>query len=71
MDVNSMPRLNNSNKNKWLFSLNLGGNDRSAWLGLSLNLSLDFAKKCKFKRSLIDHSLISPEQKSYQLKAHL
>ena len=39
--------------------------------GLSRNLLLDFTNLCQFKRFLIDYNLISPEQKSYQLKAHL
>ena len=53
------------------FLLSLGGNNRYVCHGLSRNLLLDFVKMCPFKRLLIDHSLISPEQKWYQLKAHL
>ena len=52
------------------FSLSLGGNNRSVCHGLSRNLSLRFANMGQFQCFLTDHSLIPPEQKSYQLKAH-
>ena len=53
------------------FSLSLGGNNRSVCHGLSRNLSLHYANMGQFKCFLTDHSLIPPEQKSNQLKAHL
>ena len=54
------------------FSLSLGGNNRSVCHGLSRNLSLDFANMAQFNKCfLTDYSLIAPEQKSDQLKAHL
>ena len=53
------------------FPLSLGKNNRSVCHGLSRNLLLDFANMGQFKCFLTDHSLIPPEQKSYQLKAHL
>ena len=53
------------------FPLSLGENNRSVCHGLSRNLSLHFANMGQFKCFLTDYSLIPPEQKSYQLKAHL
>lgn len=46
-----------------------GDHFMSVCYGRSRNL-FDFENMCNFKHSLIGHSLISPEQKSYLLKAH-
>ena len=52
------------------FLVSLGGNNRSVCHGLSCNLSRHSVNMGQVKCFLTDHSLIPPDQKSYQLKAH-
>ena len=49
----------------------LGCNDRAVCHARSRNRLSDFTKNCNFECSLIQHNLISPEQKLHQLRVHL
>jgi len=60
---------NNNNKNDHYILIDIFIEHRSVCHGRSGNL-VWFCEYCNFKRSLKDDRLISPEQKSHQLKAN-
>ena len=54
-----------------IFPLSLGSYDRAVCHARSRNHLSVFTKNCNFECSLIQHNLISPEQKLHQLRVHL